>query len=82
VYPNRIKLGYTTDLKRRITAHKTTCPTLEILGNWNCSKGAESMIIKIITNGPDVVRIGPEVFDLGDVDAALSRAHIVFGMCP
>ena len=82
VRPNRIKLGYTTNLMLRIAKHRKTCPSLEILGHWKYLKGSEQFIINVISNSPDIVHVGHGVFDIPDVDAALKRASTFFDMLP
>lgn len=76
---NRIKLGFTTDLKGRIQAHKCCAPTLEIMGTWGAKQEWESMAIAAITNIEGVVQVGKEVFDFPDAENALKRADSFFG---
>jgi len=76
--PNRVKLGYTCDIKRRLMEHRCAAPTLKLLDTWGIRCSWESMAIAAISNIPGTVQVGTEVFDFPDVEAALERANAFF----
>ena len=78
--PNRVKLGYTDDLKQRLREHQTSAPTARILGHWRCKRYWEQAAIDSITreNCMLVLNEGYE----GDVDQFLKRANDFFELLP
>lgn len=76
--PNRIKLGYTNDVRRRLGEHRCAAPTLRLLDAWAIKPSWEAMAIAAITNIPGTVQVGIEVFDFPDVNKALERANAFF----
>lgn len=79
--PNRIKLGFASDLDSRIQAHKTTSPTLNIIKYWNCKRTWEDVAISSITRIESKL-IGGEVYDFDNLDCALERANVFFSIMP
>ncbi len=45
--PNRIKLGYTDDLKQRLREHQTSAPTAKILSHWPCKRYWEKLLLTV-----------------------------------
>jgi hypothetical protein len=77
---SRIKVGYASDLTGRIAAHRTTCPTLEVIKAWRCKKTWEVPLIDLVAN--DCKRIGQEVFDCDDTDELTARIDAFFDLMP
>jgi len=78
--PNRIKLGYTDDLKQRLREHQTSAPTARILGHWRCKRYWEQAAIDSITREKCTLVLN-EVYE-GDVDQFLKRANDFFTLLP
>jgi hypothetical protein len=78
--PNRIKLGYTDDLKQRLREHQTSAPTARILGHWACKRYWEQAAIDSITR-ENCTLVLNEVYE-GDVDQFVKRANDFFSLLP
>jgi hypothetical protein len=68
VKPDRIKVGFTTrSAEHRASDHRTASPTATVLGSWPACAVDERRVHGVLPG-----RIGTsEVFDVGDVGAAL-----------
>lgn len=67
--PNRIKFGWTLDTGKRLRNHRTAAPTARLLRAWPCHWTLEQPAIKAVVSGH---QIGPEVFDVDDVEGLLA----------
>ena len=77
--PQRIKVGFATDLARRIADHRCTLPTAKLLAAWPCEAADERCILRCVMNAPSVNQIGVEVFD-GDPGEILARLDRMFAL--
>ena len=79
IEPNRVKFGYTTDIKMRLKQLKTVCPQLETIKTWNCKSMIEQIVILIATTKEDK-RLSAEVFNISNIDKTISRIDLFFSM--
>lgn len=79
--PERVKLGFTNNVRSRLQAHRTAAPTAEVVCVWPCKKAWEIAAIDCIVQ-KGCVSIGPEVFDCENLDNLLERANYFFGVMP
>lgn len=80
--PNRLKLGFSSNIEARIQAHRTTAPTLKLLGTWVCMKTWERAAIASITRDK-CKNLTDEVYDFnGKYDLAIERAESFFKLMP
>lgn len=78
---NIVKLGFSTDLERRLQEHRTLVPMLELLRSWPCKRVWEQTAIDCVTR-IGCNQLGPEVFDSANVDGLLSRCDAFFQCLP
>jgi hypothetical protein len=73
--PNRVKMGWTKDVPRRMQTYKVICPLARLLRKWPCHLDDERLVISLLTDGYGCSRIGysAEVFDIDAVDNLLER---------
>jgi transposase-like protein len=79
--PNRIKLGFTTDMDGRLAAHRTAAPTAKLIKTWLCRPTWEEAAIACATRD-GCRRIGSEVYDCEDVNIVVSRLEQFFELMP
>lgn len=78
---SRIKLGYTTNIKNRIRAHRTTCPNAKVLKQYFCKEIREIAAIDSITC-KNCTLIGNEVYDTDSIDQLIEQAEQFFDIMP
>lgn len=76
-YPQRLKLGFSTDPERRLGSHKTAMPTARLLGTWPCPRHAEAKAIHALTQ-ENARHIAGEVYDVDDPEALCTMADEMF----
>ena len=81
VLPSRVKLGFTTDITQRLNAHRTACPTAEMLASWPCRVTWEAAAIASITQ-EGCTLVGNEVFDCDSLDSLVARGAQFFRVMP
>lgn len=79
--PERVKLGFTSNLDSRLSAHQTAAPTARIVGNWPCRKAWEIAAIDSITR-EGCQSLSNEVVDCNSLDELLDRAQEFFDQMP
>lgn len=63
IYPQRIKVGYSGDVDKRIRQHKTTCPDLKLIGFYdNATPAQEQQVLEYLRKHHK--NVGGEVFDV------------------
>ena len=73
--PNRVKIGFTSDMASRIRDFKTTCPDLTVIKTWQCPKHAlEPGIVALIITSEDRP-ISDEVYQLSSLEDTMRRAE-------
>ena len=80
VIPNRIKIGYTDNLEKRLAEHRTAAPTALVLGSWPCKQEWDYAVMESITR-EGCALVFNEVFE-GDPDGFVSRAEAFFALMP
>jgi hypothetical protein len=71
--PNRIKFGYASDIQSRLSAHRCSAPTAEVVATFPCDPAWEKVAIMCCAKGQK--QIGCEVFDVDDVRAVVEKAR-------
>jgi len=79
--PNRIKIGFTTDLRSRMQTYRTICPHAKALKTWVCDPTWEAAALASIGRIA-VKRIGVEVFEFESADDVVAAAEAFFEMMP
>lgn len=69
--PFRLKVGWTTDLRKRLSQIRTICPKAVLLHWWECQKPDEQNVIDFIDNNLFVFHLSREVIDLPALDSSL-----------
>ena len=78
--PNRVKLGYTDDLKQRLREHQTSAPTSKIIRHWKCKRYWEQAAIDSITR-ENCTLVLNEVYE-GNIEQFIKRAEEFFALMP
>jgi hypothetical protein len=78
--PERVKLGYTDNLKQRLLEHQTSAPTAKIIGHWKCKRYWEQAAIDSITR-ENCKLVLNEVYE-GDIVQFIKRAKEFFALLP
>lgn len=79
--PNRIKLGFATDVSARLDAHRTSAPTAKLVKAWRCRRSWEIAAIASITR-EGCKLIMNEVFACDDLGKTVKRGDQFFGVMP
>lgn len=74
----RIKVGYAGSLESRLAAHRTTCPTLQVVKSWQCRRTWEDAAVSCASLVS--TRVGVEVFDCADVPGLVSKLDMLFNL--
>ena len=78
--PNRLKIGYTDNLEKRLIEHQTAAPTARVLASWPCKRSWDyAAMDSIIREGCTWVL--NEVFE-GDPDGFVRRGNEFFALMP
>jgi hypothetical protein len=78
--PNRIKIGYTDSLERRLADHQTSAPTARIIGSWPCKRSWDYAAMDSITR-EGCKWVLNEVFE-GAPQGFIERANAFFAVMP
>lgn len=79
--PNRVKLGFTGSIEERLTAHRTSAPTAELVKCWSCKRSWERAAIDSITR-IECKSLGYEVFECENLARLIKRADEFFAIMP
>jgi len=79
--PNRIKLGFTTNVNQRLASYRTVAPTAKLVKTWPCGFSWEQAAIACATKD-ECEKIGAEVYDCANLDEVLSRLDQFFQLMP
>lgn len=79
--PCRVKLGFASDVKRRLSAHKTAAPTAELVKCWPCKRVWEIAAMDSLTRAGCELIAG-EVYTCEDVDGLARRGNEFFEVMP
>lgn len=78
--PDRIKIGYTDSIEQRLSDHRVTNPTLQLVKSWPCKRTWDYAVMASVTR-EGCTHIGGEVYN-GDVAAFIVRADAFFALMP
>lgn len=78
--PNRIKIGYTDNLDKRLTEHQTAAPTARVLASWPCKRSWDYAAMDSITREGCTLVLN-EVYE-GDPDGFVQRGKDFFARMP
>ena len=78
--PDRLKIGYTDNLEKRLTEHKTAAPTARIVASWPCKRSWDYAAMDSITRA-DCVWVLNEVFE-GNPEGFVNRGNAFFSHMP
>jgi len=79
--PNRMKLGFASNVNARLQAHRTAAPTAQLVKAWPCQKSWEVAAIASLTR-QDCQLVANEVFDCNDVNELVTRGDGFFAIMP
>ena len=79
--PQRIKLGFTSNVGSRLSAHRTAAPTAKVIETWSCRKVWEVAAIDSVTR-EGCASLSGEVFDCDSLDSLIDRAQGFFDQMP
>lgn len=80
VLPNRIKIGYTDNLDKRLTEHQTAAPTAKVIASWPCKRSWDYAAMDSITREGCSLVLN-EVFE-GDPEGFTQRGNDFFSRMP
>jgi len=75
--PNRVKIGYTDNLEKRLAEHQTSAPTARVLASWPCKRSWDYAAMDSIAR-EGCTWVLNEVFE-GDPDGFVQRGEQFFG---
>lgn len=78
--PNRIKLGFTTDLEGRLRKHRCSAPFASSLKTWPCRSTWERAAIDCIAAGLE--QLHTEIFRANSLEDLIKRANAFFSLMP
>jgi hypothetical protein len=78
--PNRLKIGYTDNLQKRLAEHQTAAPTARILASWPCKRSWDYAAMDSMTR-EGCSWVLNEVFE-GDPEGFVRRGHQFFALMP
>jgi hypothetical protein len=79
--PNRVKLGFASDVDDRLQQHRTSAPTAAVRKTWPCRKTWEVTAIAALT-ATGCRLILNEVFECDDLEKLLARGDAFFALLP
>lgn len=78
--PNRLKIGYTDSLEKRLAEHQTAAPTAKVLASWPCKRSWDYAAMDSITR-EGCKWVLNEVFE-GDPEGFIKRGNAFFAQMP
>lgn len=78
--PQRIKVGFATDVNERLRSRKTSAPMARLVKHWPCKMLWEKTAIDCITEGAE--QLHTEVFRVVDIEATARLADNFFELMP
>jgi len=77
----RIKLGFAIDLNDRLTQHRTSAPTAEVVKYWSCKRLWEKTVMDCLTS-VSCRHILNEVFECEALNELIAWGDILFDILP
>lgn len=78
--PNRLKIGYTDNLAKRLADHQTAAPTARIIASWPCKRSWDYAVMDALTR-EGCVWVLNEVFE-GEPEGFIDRGNAFFALMP
>lgn len=78
--PNRVKIGFTDNLEKRLGEHRTAAPTAKLLKSWPCKRSWDYAVMDSITRTSCKLVLN-EVFE-GEIEGFLERGDSFFAIMP
>jgi predicted GIY-YIG superfamily endonuclease len=78
--PNRVKVGYTDNLEKRLAEHQTAAPTATVLKSWPCKRSWDYAAMDSITREACVLVLN-EVYE-GEPQGFIARGDEFFAVMP
>ena len=78
--PNRLKIGYSDNLGKRLVEHQTAAPTARVIASWPCKRSWDYAAMDSITR-EGCVWVQNEVFE-GDPQGFVARGNAFFSHMP
>lgn len=78
--PNRLKIGYTDNLEKRLAEHQCAAPTARVLASWPCKRSWDYAAMDCITR-EGATWVLNEVFE-GDPQGFVQRGNAFFALMP
>ena len=78
--PNRLKIGYTDNLEKRLAEHQTAAPTARVIASWPCKRSWDYAAMDSLTR-EGCVWVLNEVFE-GDPQGFVTRGNAFFSLMP
>lgn len=78
--PNRVKIGFADDVKKRFKEHQTSSPTAKLIGYWPCKRAWDQAAMDSIAR-TDCKYVLNEVYE-GDIEEFKKRAEEFFAIMP
>lgn len=78
--PERVKIGFTDNLEKRLAEHRTAAPTARLIKSWPCKRSWDQAAMDAITR-TGCALVMNEVYE-GDVDGFVTRADTFFSNLP
>jgi hypothetical protein len=80
VLPDRVKIGFSDNVEKRLGEHKTAAPTARILKAWPCKRSWDYAVMDSVTREGCKLVLN-EVFE-GDINGFIERGDQFFAMMP
>lgn len=78
--PNRIKLGFASNLAERLRSHKCSAPFSTVIKSWPCKLLWEKTAIECVTSNCE--RLHTEVFRANSISEVLEKCESFFALMP
>lgn len=78
--PNRVKIGFADNVKKRIKEHQTASPTAKLIGHWPCKRAWDQAAMDSITR-ENCRLVMNEVYE-GEIDGFIKRGNAFFENMP
>lgn len=78
--PDRVKIGYTDNLKQRMSEYKTVAPTSKLIKSWECKRSWDQAAMDSITRS-NCKYVLNEVYE-GNIDGFIERGDQFFNNMP
>lgn len=78
--PNRVRIGYTDNLEKRLAEHQTAAPTAKVIAQWPCKRSWDYAAMDSLTR-EGCTWVLNEVFE-GEPEGFVQRGHAFFAQMP